>query len=196
MPKENYENIDNFKGLVNPDSFKYFNGDFDNMEKIYNQIGFVQIGVFPDIDENENENFPAFTYTVGIEENYSLPELIIGSVNNQNAAIIINDIMHWVRTKDFKPEPYKVYNQFANYKMCFVPVMLEAKEALMTLTSRFYENKKDDKKLENSNFNAYQIIWTDTKNNFPWEEGFEDKFLDDILCLFDEDTFNKVKDLK
>lgn len=196
MSENKFEPIDNFKGLTNPDSFKYFNKHLAHMEKPYTGLGFVLVGVFAEIDDDGNKTFPSFTYTVGIEENYGLPEFIITSVNNESAAKIINDIMHWVRTKDFVPEPYKVYNQFTNFKTCFVPVMLEAKESFMTLAGTFYENKSEDLKLETSDFNAYQIIWTDTKNNFPWEEEFEDNFIDDALCLFDEDTFDKVKDLK
>ena len=193
---EQVKPIDNFRGLLNQNSVNYFGGHLGHIHNSYRQLGFVQVGVFPDNDEFGNIKFPSFTYTIGIEENYNLPELIIVAINNKIAASIINSIMHWVRTKDFTPEPFKVYDQFTNFKMCLVPVMDSAKDTLMTLTKLFYTNKNKATGVNDSNFNAYQIIWTDTKNKFPWEEGFEEQFMDDALCLFDEETFVKVKDLK
>ena len=193
---EQVKPIDNFGGLLNQNSVNYFGGHLGHIHDPYKQLGFVQVGVFADVDELGDKKFPSFTYTIGIEENYNLPELIIVGVSNKTSATIINDIMHWVRTKDFTPEPFKVYNQFTNFKMCLVPVMVPAKETLMTLTNLFYTNKNIAVGIMDNHFNAYQIIWTDTQNHFPWEEEFEEHFMDDALCLFDEETFDKVKDLK
>lgn len=199
---ENIENseqvkpIDNFRGLLNQNSVNYLGEHLCHIHNSYKQLGFVQVGVFADMDEIGNKKFPSFTYTIGIEENYNLPEFVIVGVNNKMAGIIINDIMHWVRTKGFTPEPFKVYNQFTNFKMCLVPVMVPAKETLMTLANLFYTNKNKAVGINDNHFNAYQIIWTDTQNHFPWEEGFEEQFMDDALCLFDEETFEKAKDIK
>lgn len=30
------------------------------------------------------------------------------------------------------------------------------------------------------------VYISDTQNKFPWEEGFEEEFMEDALCLFDE----------
>lgn len=185
-----------FKGLVNQNSVNYFDNYLNQFKNQYQQLGFIQVGVFADISEQGNKVFPCFTYTVGIEENYNLPELIVVGVDNQMAANVINNIMHQVRIKDFIPEPFKVYDQFTSVKMCLVPVMVPAKETLMTLTSLFYLNKNKDTGIENIDFNVFQIIWADTQNKFPWEEGFEEEFMEDALCLFDEKTFDKLKDLK
>lgn len=188
--------VDNFKGLTDPDSYEFFGKKLPNLKDPYQALGFIQLGVGAAIDEEGDKIFPGFTYTVGIQENYNLPEFLIIAVNPKSASEIINIIMHWVRTKDFVPEPYKVYTQFSNFKMCLIPVALEVKNDLMSVANVFYRNKNIYNFGSNELYGAYQIIWTDTKNNFPWEDGFEERFLMDAMILGTDEVIEKVKDIR
>lgn len=140
----------------------------DNMEdKIIENIknfGWHAVYVFADEDN------PPFLYTIGLEETFGHSELIIfGLTVEQSHAVVVPYIEKLIREDKKKIEPYSVDKTMNSAPVYFAPV--EEK-----YISKYFGMAINHYSLFGRDFEAMQMIWPDTKNNFPFDEDFEDKF--------------------
>ncbi len=111
---------------------------------------------------------PAFTYSTGLTQ-YSLPEFIVSGLPMETSAYFINQIGS--EMKDGKRlEVGKKYFKYtaSGLPIVFVEVSKEVMEEKMTVTGFHFQD----------GFKALQLVWCDTDGKFPWEEGFEEKFIE------------------
>ena len=99
---------------------------------------------------------------------------------------IINDVAEIIKGGK-SIEPYKIYQEiFKDSKAEFLNVDPKNINDYFGVTIEYY--KSDD-------FPALQLIWTDRNNKFPWEDGFEQKFIHD-QPLLDRNADFKFKEPK
>jgi Domain of unknown function (DUF4262) len=114
----------------------------------------------------EADYLPAFVYTVGLYHTYKHPEILIFGLSHDAMGGILHGIVDEIKEgKKFVPN--QLYDDLINnYPVQF----LEVKEAhyrdYLGFGGGFYNNSWD--------FPALQMVWTDKKSKFPWEEGFNE----------------------
>lgn len=111
---------------------------------------------------------PAFAYSIGLWETYGHPEIICFGLPKDIGHKIINDVAEIIKQGN-KIEVNKNYSEvFKDSKATFLEVDTRNIEDYFGLALDYYKHKR---------FRALQLIWTDRNDKFPWEEGFEEKFL-------------------
>lgn len=112
-----------------------------------------------------------FTYTTGLALQ-DIPELILTGMNMHQAAPIINLIARKAiaGTLELHDGDVLALDEYNNLPMALIKVSDEFRGELMGVTNRYMrENDKES-------YDALQIVWCDTDNKFPWDEGFEERF--------------------
>ena len=131
---------------------------------------------------------PSFSYSIGLTKTYNHPEIICFGLTNQLGHAIINDVAEIIKNGS-KIEIGKIYTEiFKNSKATFLEVDNRNIEDYFGGALNYYENEK---------FKAIQLIWTDRKDKFPWEENFEEEFLykQPLLDRNADFKFNEPKNL-
>ncbi len=110
---------------------------------------------------------PSFGYTIGLWENYKHPELIVFGLRTETLHSILNIGGEIVKSGE-KIIPNQKSDEF-----------LESSEVYIFEVQK--ENLKDyfgyGLWFNKGEFPAYQIVWSDRNQVFPWEKDFEDIFL-------------------
>ncbi len=111
---------------------------------------------------------PSFAYSVGLQETYNHPEIICFGFSNELGHVIINDVAALIKAGE-RIVANKIYdNVFENSRATFLNVDLLNINDYFGVALGFYQGKP---------FSALQLIWTDRNDRFPWEDGFEHKFI-------------------
>lgn len=155
--------------MPNSDKLKTYS---DPEQKIINDV--KQFGFHVAV-VSEDEYLPGFAYTIGLTKTYNHPEVIMFGLNNELMHEILNDLgaeikngKHFELNKDYE-------NIISNYPVKLLEVKKEHYQDYFGYASWFYNNTFD--------FPAYQLIWTDKENNYPYDNGFNEnwKFKQPIL---------------
>jgi hypothetical protein len=111
---------------------------------------------------------PSFTYSTGLTQ-YGLPELIVSGLPPDVSAFFINKIGSEMK-EGKKIELGKKYSSYteSGLPMVFIEVGKEEMKEKMTVTGCHFKD----------GFKALQLVWCDTKGKLPWEEEFEEKFIE------------------
>lgn len=123
----------------------------------------------------EGEYLPSFAYTIGLKETYNHPEIIVFGLKQEVMGGILNALGTEIKNgKNYEPNA-DYENVISNYPIRFIEVKKEHYPDYLGYAGWFYENTFD--------FPAYQLVWTDKENNYPWENGFNEnwKFKQPIL---------------
>lgn len=116
---------------------------------------------------NGTKYFPSFGYTIGLTKNYNHPEIISFGLTIETLHTILNNAGELVKSGQ-KIEIGKDYSDFfENSKSQFLKVHQSSLNDYFGTALEYYGNSK---------FSAFQLVWTDTKDKFPWETGFEYKY--------------------
>lgn len=111
---------------------------------------------------------PSFAYSIGLTKMYNHPELICFGLSNDLGHEIINDIAGIIKDGE-SIESGKVYTEiFKDSRAIFLKVDKRNIEDYFGAAINYYDDKE---------FDALQLVWTDRKDRFPWEENFEIEFL-------------------
>lgn len=115
-----------------------------------------------------SDYLPSFAYTTGLWKNYQHPEIIAFGLPVQTLHIILNEAGDMVKAA--KPiRLNKLYNDFfENGNVEFLSVHSSNIGDYFGAAIQFYGTET---------FPALQLSWTDRKNKFPWDEGFEEEFI-------------------
>ncbi|HEY4322363.1 MAG TPA: DUF4262 domain-containing protein [Mucilaginibacter sp.] len=111
------------------------------------------------------EDYPPFSYSVGLYKTYNHPEIIIVGLKQQLSHIIINniaeDIKNGVNYSPFSSSD----NILDNYRCLFIPVNKSNYKGYVGYDRWYY--KGDD-------FPVLQCIYPTTKGIYPWEDAWPD----------------------
>ena len=131
---------------------------------------------------------PSFAYSIGLTKSYNHPEIICFGLSNNLAHEIINDVAEIVKKGEII-ESGKIYSEiFKDSRATFLEVDKKNIPDYFGAGLNYYGNEK---------FNAFQLIWTDRNDKFPWEEYFEEEFLykQPLLDRNTDFKFNEPKNL-
>ncbi|MBS1522761.1 MAG: DUF4262 domain-containing protein [Bacteroidetes bacterium] len=111
------------------------------------------------------EDFPPFSYSVGLYKNYNHPEIIIIGLKQQLGHIIINNIAEDIKN-GIKYDPFSWSdNILDDYKCLFIPVDKSNYEEYVGYDRWYYKG---------DNFPLLQCIYPTTKGIYPWEDAWPD----------------------
>ena len=115
----------------------------------------------------EEEDYPRFTYSIGIERKTGCPDLIITGLKRELAHWMINEYNKRVR-EDEKFEPSKYYEGYLDgFVVTFLNMSKEHYKEY--LGWGLWYNKGD-------NFNMLQLVFPSTSGVWPWDENASEDF--------------------
>ncbi|MEW6493544.1 MAG: DUF4262 domain-containing protein [Cyanobacteriota bacterium] len=134
------------------------------------QYGWHILGVEAD------ETSPGFAYSIGLWHHFQHPEIILFGLPYEVMGRIINIIGDQVKagTRFEAGKPY--YEILENYP-CVFETVASAQIGNFLCWARWFYGYQDQ-------FPALQGFWPDKAGKFPWDEGFDSKFLpyQPLLC--------------
>ena len=111
---------------------------------------------------------PSFCYTIGLWKNYQHPELISFGLTTETLHSILNIGGELVK-EGHKLQPDKAYDEFFEQGTAMV-INVDERSLKDYFGYGFSFN--------GGTFPAMQIVWPDRNDKLPWEEGFEEEFID------------------
>jgi len=137
----------------------------------------------------EGSNYlPSFAYSIGLWQKFKHPEIISFGLTTKTLHGIINDVAELVKAGQ-KIETGKTYDDFfENARSEFVKVDPRNLSDYFGYAMDFYNS---------TDFPALQLVWTDRKDKFPWENDFEEEFVckQPLLDRNAEFKFREAKNL-
>ncbi len=140
-----------------------------DIQKHIDEYGWHCLYVFdPDGEKNE------FSYSIGFEESFGHPEIIIFGLKREVAHSILSDIASDLRNgATFEPN-VKLNNVIGgDLDIMFKPVKQAAFDDYLGTAVRFYQRP----------FRAWVMLWPDKTNILPDEEGCELTVQDEALGI-------------
>lgn len=124
---------------------------------------------------SQDEYLPGFAYTIGLTKTYNHPEIIIFGLKNEVMSEILNGLGDKIGKGQIYSQDREYSDIVSNFPVKFIEVQKEHYQDYLGYGGWFYNSKFD--------FSAYQLVWTDKNNKYPWDEGFNDnwKFKQPIL---------------
>lgn len=167
-----------------------------NSEKLYKDVlekkekfGWTCITIFPETIQNKLIK-PGFCYTIGLWENYGIPEIMTTGLNGEVFHSFVSIIIDKYKSDKDYIKFSEINTDLSDYPALFTEITSEGlKEEYFIINSKYCrENNKE--------FKACQFLWTDTNSLFPFEIEFDYKFrkLQPLVGEVDEEKFyNSVK---
>jgi Domain of unknown function (DUF4262) len=119
--------------------------------------GWHVMNVMPD------DPHPPHSFSIGLQQTFEHPEIVIVGLRGETAQIFINDIGQQIR----KGEVYEAgvrYSELAKgFPVTFAKVSVEYFPEYLGWALWFYRGRP---------FTALQMIWPDRAGAFPWEDRF------------------------
>ena len=140
----------------------YEKGLLDTVE----EFGFMILGV-----QNPSDPRPLFSYTIGLYDTRHVPEIITCGLPAKTAQNALNYAASLL-TDGVDLTVGRIPEVLGKVDVEFRPVDSKWSKALMLSTGWFHGN---------SRFPAFQLIFPDLENRFPWEEGFNTFFDQPLL---------------
>jgi hypothetical protein len=140
--------------------------DYDkNLLKQIEELGWHNLHV------GEENGLPSFSFSLGHFYKSNHPEIIIIGLPPETANQLLNiAVVKVVGAKD-KIEPYRKYKDFTEgLSVAFVPVNLEHYGEYLGYANWFYGSMKKP-------YPALQMVWPDREGKYPWEKGYDERFL-------------------
>jgi len=111
--------------------------------------------------ENAHEDF---AYTIGLEESFDHPEIVIFGLEKDSAHAILTDIVTDIKS-GISMEPNKRLGDVVggDYDVMFKPIKSDSFEEYLGTAVEFYGKP----------FRAHVMFWPDKANVLPTEEGCE-----------------------
>ncbi|KLT70408.1 MULTISPECIES: DUF4262 domain-containing protein [Flavobacterium] len=110
---------------------------------------------------------PSFAYSIGFWQKYRHPEIICFGLSNSLLQTLINNVAEIIKENESIIEGKNYPDIFENARAEFLKVHPDNISDYFGSAINFYE--KED-------FPAFQLVWTDRNDKFPWEENFEEEF--------------------
>lgn len=133
--------------------------------KNINDLGWYNLHV------GEEDGKPAFAFSLGHFHRENHPEIIVIGLPAEVAHQLLNiAVVKMVGAKE-KVEPFKKYTDFTEgVSVAFVPVDLEYYGEYLGYANWYYGSLEKP-------FPAVQMVWPDREGKYPWEDGYDKRFL-------------------
>ena len=112
-------------------------------------------------------NAPSFAYTIGLWKTFKHPEIICFGLPPRTIGQILNNAGSIIKEGEKMPLYVRYNRLFERGDAVFLPINSEEQMRAYFGYGLWYHKGL---------FPAIQLVWGDTANRFPWEEGFESKF--------------------
>ena len=113
---------------------------------------------------DENEENPSFSYTIGLEESYSHPEIMIFGLKREQMHNILSDLVRDIKEgRKFEPDVKTGDVVSGNFEVIFKPLKQELFSEYVGIAVDYYKKS----------FRAYVMLWPDKHNILPTETGCE-----------------------
>lgn len=110
---------------------------------------------------------PSFTYSIGLTQTYHHPEIICFGLPTDLGHEINNIVAGLIKDGEVFTCGEIYNNIFKESKAMFITVDKRNIDDYFGTGINYYQDKQ---------FDALQLIWTDSNDRFPWEENFEEKY--------------------
>jgi hypothetical protein len=110
---------------------------------------------------------PAFAYSIGLWEKFKHPEIICFGLTTKMLHALINDVAELVKQGQTITANKNYTDFFNNSDTRFVNVDPGYLTNYFGRAINYYSSDQ---------FPALQFVWTDRKNNFPWDKDYEEEF--------------------
>lgn len=116
----------------------------------------------------ESDDYPNFTYSIGIEKNFNKPELIIIGLKTELAHSVVNNYCARVRDGEHII-PGEYYSDFLeDFKVCFIEVAKKHYKNHFGWANWLYKG---------NSFKVLQLIFPTTSGSWPWSDDATESFL-------------------
>lgn len=145
------------------------------MDKV-NKYNYAVLGIFGEQDDKE----PDFSYSLGLVKTINHPDFIIFGLPPEISKATIDNIYNFITNEDRTIVPDTPYTEFLQngVPLVFKKCKKIAFEKYMYKTD-WYNNEVGCENI------AYQIVWPDQNNLFPWDDGFDEKWIPKVVNLYD-----------
>lgn len=138
--------------------------DAQILEKI-NEVGWYNMHIA------EENGSPVFAFSLGHFHKQNHPEIIIIGLPAETAHQLLNIAVVKIVGAKEKVEPYKKYKDFTEgLSVAFVPVDLEYYGEYLGYANWYYGSMPKP-------YPAMQMVWPDREGIYPWESGYDKRFL-------------------
>ncbi|MCG7981357.1 MAG: DUF4262 domain-containing protein [Candidatus Thiodiazotropha lotti] len=111
--------------------------------------------VFDETGENQD-----FSYTIGLEESYSHPEIMIFGLKREQMHAILTDVVNDIKVgRVFKPNEKTRGVLAGDYEVLFRPLREDCIQEYAGIAERYYKRP----------FRVYIMLWPDKNNILPTE---------------------------
>lgn len=118
----------------------------------------------------EDEQGPAYTFSVGFYYTFQQPEVLIMGLSQEVAHELLKIVVLGMAAgKTLRPFE-RVSNFAQGYDCAFAPIEIEHFRDYLGYAVWFYRNLP-------SPFPAMQLVWPDKDGRFPWEANYDQRFL-------------------
>jgi len=128
------------------------------------EVGWHVTGVFAD----PKKNTPPFCYSVGLFSSYEHPELIVFGLPHETAHLLINAIGEKIK-KGQGFIPGEKYDIDFSFPLCLSRINKKYYADYLSHANWYYE--------DGGSFSCLQILWPDKEGVYPYEDGFDPKFI-------------------
>lgn len=106
-----------------------------------------------------------FSYTIGFEESYGAPEVLVFGLEREKAHALLNECAKLLKSGHTIRPCEEDGNVLAgDYKVVFMPVRLDKFGEYLGTALRYYEDKP---------FSAVVMFLPDLHHRFPWQQGYD-----------------------
>ncbi|MBS1625341.1 MAG: DUF4262 domain-containing protein [Bacteroidetes bacterium] len=114
----------------------------------------------------KSDYLPSFAYSIGLWRSYNQPEVICFALGDELGKAIINDVADLIKNGE-KIEEGRMYNNIFKGRATFLKIDERNTSDYFAAAIDYYGTEK---------FNALQLVWSDSEDRFPWEDGFEERY--------------------
>ena len=141
----------------------------DETERNIKKHGWEAMYVFDEHGEKE-----PFLYTIGLEETYSHPEIMIFGLNRETMHNIVSDIAHDIKNGFKATVNEKTKGLLSgDFEVLFKPVKEQYFENYLGHANRYYQKP----------YRAFVMLWPDKNNILPTESGCQVNVQDEALKI-------------
>ncbi len=134
------------------------------------EYGWHCLHVFPTEDAQE-----MFSYSIGFEESYGGPEILIFGLEREKAHALLNECAFVLKSgHKFVAEVNDENILSGGYSVVFKKLKEEHFDNYVGTALRYYQNKR---------FEAFVMFLPDSKHRFPWMRGYDDISAEESMSI-------------
>lgn len=108
---------------------------------------------------------PGFAYTVGLAAK-GLPELVVFALPQEYAMVILNQLAMRLTKGETVPRNHRMSDLMGGADALLLPAARERADEFMFQALYRYPD-----------YQAVQVVWTDPAKKFPWEPGYQARYI-------------------